>query len=115
MTSCGSPVPNLSCLVEADDLLCTGLIFSSPPTIVVHQGLFTQTHVDKAWAVARGELPLSAAQQQGMHVSIADSVFVPFALNQELKQARTEGEREQEANLGMMVLATVTFELAHWV
>jgi hypothetical protein len=55
--------------------------------------------VDKAWAVARGEVPLSAAAAQGTSLSIAESVFIAFALNQELEQARAEGQREEEANL----------------
>lgn len=65
----------------------------------MHQGVISPAQVDKAWAVARGEVPLSAAAAQGTSLSIAESVFIAFALNQELEQARAEGQREEEANL----------------
>ena len=74
-------------------------LFEHPPHVVVHQGVIAAAQVDKAWAVASGEVPLSAAAAQGTSLSIADSVFIAFALNQELEQARMEGQREEEANL----------------
>lgn len=51
--------------------------------------------VDKAWQIAGGE----QAAPPGQLVSIADSVFVAFALSHELEQARAEKLREEEANL----------------
>ncbi|BGP57996.1 hypothetical protein JCM8202_001766 [Rhodotorula sphaerocarpa] len=42
-------------------------------------------------------------------------VFVALTLEGEIGRAREEGEREEEANLSMIILATLAYELAHWV
>ena len=65
----------------------------------MHQGVIGAGQVDKAWAVARGEVGLSAAAAQGLNIPITESVFIAYALNQELEQAKAEGQREEEANL----------------
>lgn len=62
--------------------------------------------VDKAWLIAQGEVP----PPQGQVVSIEESVFIAFALNHELEQARAEGLREEEANLSRQSCFDTAFD-----
>lgn len=110
--------------------------FCAPPNVVVVQGIITPDQISQAWATAPKGGP------------VGESVFLAFALNQELESAKNGGEKEEEANLNsewpslefevgseltldppfailllrrlpfaspVMILATLTYELAHWI
>ncbi|BGP11165.1 hypothetical protein JCM10049v2_007064 [Rhodotorula toruloides] len=55
---------------------------------------------------------LEAAWREGQMVGW---VFVGAALNAELERAREEDARDEVANLSIMVIATLAYELAHWI
>lgn len=61
-------------------------LFETPPAVVVAQGIINAEQIANAWKL-------------GASAPIADSVFVVFALHQELESVRAEVDREQEANL----------------
>uniref|UniRef100_A0A0K3CPN7 Uncharacterized protein n=2 Tax=Rhodotorula toruloides TaxID=5286 RepID=A0A0K3CPN7_RHOTO len=55
---------------------------------------------------------LEAAWRAGV---MSGRVFVGAALNAELERAREEDARDEVANLSIMVIATLAYELAHWI
>jgi len=61
--------------------------FCAPPNVVVVQGIITPDQISQAWTTAPKGGP------------VGESVFLAFALNQELESAKSGGEREEEANL----------------
>ncbi|KAI5475611.1 hypothetical protein MNV49_001121 [Pseudohyphozyma bogoriensis] len=75
-------------------------LFLSPPTIVVTQGAISPGMVAKAWD--RGD-------------GLRDMVFICHAIHQEIVEAKDSGDRVHEANLGVMILATLAYEFAQWI
>lgn len=78
--------------------------FSNPPNIVIPQGIITTNQLVAAWG---------DGEKSG--TAMANSIFIAFALHQELITAKEDGERVHEANLGIMVIATLAHELAQWI
>ncbi|GAA5888275.1 hypothetical protein JCM6882_008565 [Rhodosporidiobolus microsporus] len=92
-------------LARADEQL--RLLFAErPPSVVLLQSVPSAEQVEAAWRASEG-----GEGGGGMR----ERVFVAFALNQELERAKEEDEREEVANLSMMVIATLAYELAHWI
>ncbi|GAA5827829.1 hypothetical protein JCM11251_007692 [Rhodosporidiobolus azoricus] len=84
-------------------------MFEQPPSVCLVQTVPGVEQVDQAWRASEGE---GAGSGGG---GMRDKIFVAFALNQELERAKEEDEREEVANLSMMVIATLAYELAHWI
>ncbi|BGP19838.1 hypothetical protein JCM10213v2_007969 [Rhodosporidiobolus nylandii] len=76
-------------------------LFSSPPAVVLVQTVPSVEQVENAWRA-------DEEQMKGR-------VFVAYALWQEMERAKEEGEREEVANLSMMIIATLAYELAQWI
>ncbi|GAA6053767.1 hypothetical protein JCM3770_005107 [Rhodotorula araucariae] len=77
------------------------LFVEQPPHVVLLQTIPSAEAVDAAW---RAEPTAMAAR-----------VFVAYTLHTELERAKGEDEKEEMANLSMMVIATLAYELAQWV
>ncbi|GAA5990441.1 hypothetical protein JCM10908_007374 [Rhodotorula pacifica] len=71
--------------------------------IVLLQTVPMPEHVEEAWRAQSG------SEKMGRRV------FVALTLEGELERAREEGDKEEEANLSMMILATLAYELAHYI
>ncbi|TNY24124.1 hypothetical protein DMC30DRAFT_413602 [Rhodotorula diobovata] len=76
-------------------------LFEHPPQVVLLQTVPSADSIDAAWRTCPGEM--------------AERVFVAFPLHSELERAKGEDEKEEVANLSMMVMATLTYELAQWI
>ncbi|BGP51425.1 hypothetical protein JCM10450v2_007367 [Rhodotorula kratochvilovae] len=76
-------------------------LFAQPPQVVLLQTVPVPEAVDAAWRAQPNEM--------------AERVFVAFPLHSELERAKEENEKEEDANLSMMVIATLTHELAQWI
>ncbi|KPV72029.1 uncharacterized protein RHOBADRAFT_47212 [Rhodotorula graminis WP1] len=76
-------------------------LFEDPPQVVLLQTVPSAEGVDAAWKTRPAEM--------------LSRVFAAFPLHSELERAKGEGEQEEVANLSMMVIATLTYELAHWI
>lgn len=61
-------------------------MFLEPPAIVITQGLVSGDQINNAWMRDDGKI-------------MRESLFIGFALHQELENARNDGEKEDEANL----------------
>ncbi|GAA6036258.1 hypothetical protein JCM8097_006863 [Rhodosporidiobolus ruineniae] len=72
------------------------------PEVVLLQTVPSADQVEAAWRVEDG-------------ARMRERIFVSMPLQKELERAKAEGEGEELANLSMMVLATLTYELAHWI
>ncbi|KAM0751223.1 hypothetical protein T439DRAFT_325372 [Meredithblackwellia eburnea MCA 4105] len=87
----------------ADDRLRT-LFKEGPASIILPQCLVSPHHVAQAWS-----------ETQSGKGGMLESVFVPWTLHQQISDARAAGDREEEANLSIMLLATLAYELSHWI
>ncbi|GAA6009354.1 uncharacterized protein JCM10292_001385, partial [Rhodotorula paludigena] len=76
-------------------------LFAQPPQIVALQTVPSQDAVDKAWRDFPREM--------------AERVFVAYPLHTEMERAKEENEKEELANLSMLVIATLAHELAQWI
>jgi len=102
-------------------------LFEEPPQVVLLQTVPSADSVETAWRTQPGEM--------------AERVFAAFPLHSELERAKSEGEQEEVANLSsassplvpsppfpppsltcssrrplaVMVIATLTYELAQWI
>ncbi|GAA6014529.1 hypothetical protein JCM10207_001636 [Rhodosporidiobolus poonsookiae] len=77
-------------------------LFRAPPAVVLLQATPSADTINDAWKSANGE-------------AMRERVFVAFSLHTEMENAKAEDDRESVANLSMMVIATLTFELAQWI
>ncbi|GAA5869553.1 hypothetical protein JCM8547_001521 [Rhodosporidiobolus lusitaniae] len=91
--------PNPQLLARADEQLIQ--LFSSPPAVVLLQTVPSAEQIENAW------------RSEGERMS--ETVFVSFPLHVELERAKGEDEREEVANLSMLVIATLAYELAQWI
>ncbi|GAA5960667.1 hypothetical protein JCM21900_005447 [Sporobolomyces salmonicolor] len=76
--------------------------FANPPAITLIQGVVSSEQVENAWKAGR------QSPMMGL-------VFVGFPLHVELERAKAEDAKEEVANLSMMVIGTVAYELAQWI
>ncbi|GAA5980483.1 hypothetical protein JCM11641_003409 [Rhodosporidiobolus odoratus] len=86
-------------LARLDEQLVS--LFRTPPAVVLLQTVPTAEQVDHAWRADEG----------GMR----ERVFLAFALQQEMERATEENAREEVANLSMLIIASLTYELAQWI
>lgn len=91
--------------------------FSCPPNVVIVQGIITAQQISNAWNREQPKVGIEAATVAAKSTPMQDSVFVPWALMQELEQAKSSDEdtKEEQANLNVMLLSVLVYELAHWV
>ncbi|GAA5915576.1 uncharacterized protein JCM6883_004236 [Sporobolomyces salmoneus] len=76
--------------------------FLHPPAITLLQAVLSTDQIENAW-------------KGGEDSPMTNSIFLSFPLHQELERAKSEGQKEEIANLSMMVIATVAHELAQWI
>lgn len=89
-------------LKETDDKILE--FFSlTPPNIVIIQGSITNEMIKNAWG---------SGKESG---EMENKIFLSHALHSELMIAKDDDEKEILANLSVMVLATLTYELAEWL
>lgn len=77
--------PRDSNLLKEIDLKLLNL-FENPPNVCIIQGSISSDLIDKAWSNVENN-------------DLKDKIFISFALNSELLQAKEDGEKEIEANL----------------
>jgi hypothetical protein len=101
-------------------------LFASPPNVVIVQGIVTAQQISAAWSREQKQTGQTTTTAVPSGAPMRDSVLVPWALMQELEQASASHggsddavagaqEAEEVANLKIMVLSVLVYELAHWV
>ncbi|GAA5872743.1 hypothetical protein JCM1840_004506 [Sporobolomyces johnsonii] len=85
---------------EQDDQLLA--FFAKPPAIALIQGVISSEQVENAW-------------KAGRQSPMMDLVFLGYPLHTELERAKGEDAKEEVANLSMMVITTLAYELAQWI
>ncbi|GAA5877983.1 hypothetical protein JCM16303_002803 [Sporobolomyces ruberrimus] len=76
--------------------------FQHPPTITLLQAVLSPDQVENIWKTRDDSVMLN-------------TIVLTFSLHQELERAKSEDVKEEIANLNMMVIATVAYELAQWI
>ncbi|KAK4702549.1 hypothetical protein P7C70_g3668, partial [Phenoliferia sp. Uapishka_3] len=95
----GRPKDRLA--VQTADERLRGLFQQGPSSIIVPQGNISGQQINAAWGEGKGP--------------VYDSLFLGWSLHQQLADARSSGEKVEEANLGIMIIATLAHELAQWI
>ncbi|GAA5842708.1 hypothetical protein JCM3766R1_005758 [Sporobolomyces carnicolor] len=73
-----------------------------PPAVTLLQAVLSSDQIDNAW-------------KAGAESPMMNMIVLSFPLHQELERAKSEGQQEEVANLNMMIIATVAYELAQWI